>query len=245
MFLGIDPLAEKYPFQSPFAYAANNPIKLIDVNGMGPGVGDETSTHTVEKGETLWSISKQNNTTVNDLRKWNNMKEDAYLIYPGQKLNVSDPNANDKQNNIETGGNGQSIPKYIKAPSEDNSDKNSYDQVFGNPIYGIGGWNPEQTSRIQGNPYDYSDNKLGQQADILKWLFSWLENEDFTPCEIPTKFIPVIWDTRQYSITSEGDTTWEYIEGHHLDTLRLLEVHKDDPRNKIMFPSKPVKKKTF
>jgi len=37
MFLGVDPLAEKYAFQSPFAYAANNPIKFVDVLGMGPG----------------------------------------------------------------------------------------------------------------------------------------------------------------------------------------------------------------
>ena len=33
----LDPMAETYSFQSPFAYAANNPIKFIDVNGMSPG----------------------------------------------------------------------------------------------------------------------------------------------------------------------------------------------------------------
>jgi RHS repeat-associated protein len=36
-FLTIDPLSEKYAFQSPFVYAANNPIKYIDWKGMGPG----------------------------------------------------------------------------------------------------------------------------------------------------------------------------------------------------------------
>ena len=32
-FTSIDRFAEKYAFQSPFAYATNNPIKFIDVNG--------------------------------------------------------------------------------------------------------------------------------------------------------------------------------------------------------------------
>jgi len=35
-FLSIDPLIKEYPGNSPYAYAINNPIMFIDVNGEGP-----------------------------------------------------------------------------------------------------------------------------------------------------------------------------------------------------------------
>ena len=35
-FLSVDPDAPKYPFMSPYCFAANDPIKLIDKNGRGP-----------------------------------------------------------------------------------------------------------------------------------------------------------------------------------------------------------------
>jgi RHS repeat-associated protein len=35
-FLSVDPDFEQYPFMSPYCYAANSPIKLIDEEGKGP-----------------------------------------------------------------------------------------------------------------------------------------------------------------------------------------------------------------
>ena len=34
-FFAVDPEAKKYSFQSPYAFATNNPVRLVDVNGLG------------------------------------------------------------------------------------------------------------------------------------------------------------------------------------------------------------------
>ena len=36
MWLSVDPLADKYPSISPYAYCAWNPVKLVDYNGEEP-----------------------------------------------------------------------------------------------------------------------------------------------------------------------------------------------------------------
>jgi len=37
-FLSIDPLSANYPFYSPYAFAGNNPIQFVDLEGLEPGV---------------------------------------------------------------------------------------------------------------------------------------------------------------------------------------------------------------
>lgn len=52
------------------------------------GQASASSVHTVQSGDTLWSISKDNNVSVADLQSWNNI--DSTLIYPSQEIVVED-----------------------------------------------------------------------------------------------------------------------------------------------------------
>ena len=53
-----------------------------------------TTTHTVKKGETLYKVSKTYNVSVNNLKSWNNLKNDH--IKPNQKLVITAPSKKEK-----------------------------------------------------------------------------------------------------------------------------------------------------
>lgn len=59
---------------------------LLSVGMVGQAFA--SSIHTVEKGETLWSISQQENVSIQELQVWNNL--DSSVIYPSQALKVEE-----------------------------------------------------------------------------------------------------------------------------------------------------------
>lgn len=72
-------------------------ITVIDARAQAAG-----QTHTVEQGETLFSISRTYDVTVGDLRRWNRLQSDA--LNPGQELLVGPPrNDNSIQHTVEAG----------------------------------------------------------------------------------------------------------------------------------------------
>lgn len=74
-----------------------------------------SSVHTVKKGDTLYRISLQNNVSVSNIQKWNNLK--STVIYPNQKLRLVKSNkvaANaPKKQSTPSRSNGASVSKEI------------------------------------------------------------------------------------------------------------------------------------
>ncbi len=59
-------------------------------------------THTVQAGETLFSISREYDLTVSELREWNNLQTDN--LQPGQSLRISPPAGQDRTLHIVEAG---------------------------------------------------------------------------------------------------------------------------------------------
>ncbi|MCR5192893.1 MAG: hypothetical protein K6D59_06280 [Bacteroidales bacterium] len=73
LFLSVDPMADKYPSLSPYAYCAWNPIKIVDPDGRdwydlydnGTLVRNEKKSKEYQNSDVIWSIS--NKTLSNEL----------------------------------------------------------------------------------------------------------------------------------------------------------------------------------
>ncbi len=64
--------------------ASNNPMEVNSNNGMSTETSNSSRHHQVEKGDTLYSISRKYNVTIQDLKKLNNIFNDTLSV--GQSL---------------------------------------------------------------------------------------------------------------------------------------------------------------
>ena len=64
-----DRFAEKYSFQSPYVYAANNPVRYTDYLGMGPE--DEVKSRTSYTTKSTYKVNDDGSQTIKTVQNWN------------------------------------------------------------------------------------------------------------------------------------------------------------------------------
>lgn len=64
------------------------PKPTAPANTVKPAPGNKYVYHTVQRGDSLWSIAGKYKATVDDIRRLNNLKSSS-TIYPGQKLKIA------------------------------------------------------------------------------------------------------------------------------------------------------------
>ncbi|AEI47112.1 LysM peptidoglycan-binding domain-containing protein [Runella slithyformis] len=83
------PAAPKEPVEEPIVIANEKPKPAAPAkpSPTTATANNKSLTHTVEPGQTFYSISKMYDVTVNDILYWNNLPQDAKLL-SGQKLTI-------------------------------------------------------------------------------------------------------------------------------------------------------------
>ena len=79
IWLSVDPLSDKAPGLTPYRYAMNNPIRLIDPNGMF-----EDWYENEETGQLVWKNSEEE-TITDDAGTWNNVGSEL-ITFDGNDL---------------------------------------------------------------------------------------------------------------------------------------------------------------
>ncbi|MDN5200940.1 LysM peptidoglycan-binding domain-containing protein [Fulvivirgaceae bacterium BMA10] len=80
-------IERKSPEPDPDEFVVTDEVKFINEDKAIAKNGTDKNTHTVEQGETLYSLSKQYDVTIDELRKWNNIGKNEGIKY-GQQLRV-------------------------------------------------------------------------------------------------------------------------------------------------------------
>ncbi|MBN1952455.1 MAG: hypothetical protein JW801_14735 [Bacteroidales bacterium] len=87
-FHTIDPLAEDYILQTPYAYSANNPIRYIDWMGMGPGEVLEWILN-VFGGNSTMGIQTQSSTIGHQQADFQHHSKTGEHLYTSEDMAVS------------------------------------------------------------------------------------------------------------------------------------------------------------
>ena len=79
IWLGVDPLANKYPHVTPYNFVENNPIMLVDPTGLGPWQLDGNGGWIAEKGDGAETLAQD--AGISRAQAYKKMEEQGYGTY--------------------------------------------------------------------------------------------------------------------------------------------------------------------
>ena len=85
--MNIDPLAEKHPDISPFAYCMNNPVVFVDPDGRDFGLYIDFEKGTVTVRATYYTTNQDKNSATNATKSWNEQSGKFSYSYTDEKGN--------------------------------------------------------------------------------------------------------------------------------------------------------------
>ena len=163
-------------------------------------------THTIEQGETLFSISRMYDVTVGDLRRWNRLKSDA--LSPGQELLVGPPRNDDSV--VHTVESGQTLFAISR--------------LYGVTIAEIQSWNNlEGTQLIEGQELTIFQVPKSEASEITPASSGTTESEE-TPRESIIRDREGARGTTYYTVKS-GDTLTRIARLHDMTIDQLRELN--------------------
>ena len=97
VWLSVDPLADKYPNESPYCYAGWNPVMITDPNGMWKGEVDKNgkTTYVAEKGDMRETFREQYSDLSRKDVEYAYKFNDKLVWQKGAYLRLSTPRKND------------------------------------------------------------------------------------------------------------------------------------------------------
>ena len=90
IWLSVDPMADKYPGVSPYVYCGNNPVRLVDPDGMWGAEINEDGTCVMfraEEGDDLNTLATQLGVSLDDLSNYEGTSFAQGQLYSFDKIN--------------------------------------------------------------------------------------------------------------------------------------------------------------
>ncbi len=142
VWLSVDPLASRYPSQSPYSYVGNRPIMVIDPNGMNEWIPptEKGGDWTAEPGDSPGSLARDagisQTAAEGVMRDYNkskgNKRSSDIMVYTGDKVSI--PGGGEESSSSSSGATSSTVSTATATPSSSSDRTKSSADDFANKV---------------------------------------------------------------------------------------------------------------